>query len=204
MFVVILILSSFQFLIGILPLSWMLPRGARWTVLWNSYPRLQPALGDRQWQGSVPVVLPARPALPWETCWWFHACLLCRAVSSVLKCVPAVLGLRCEFPGWERSGFVPHVGCGAEFLRCRLRSLVGSPVLSRPGGVAGLSVMASLGPAQPVTGERGADFRGVTWWCFKSNFESSVLCVGIVSSLIPLYITCVYSYFPFLLVIADK
>lgn len=93
MFVVILILSSFQFLIGILPLSWMLPRGARWTVLWNSYLRLQPALGDRQWQGSVPVVLPARPALPWETCWWFHACLLCRAVSSMLKRVPAVLGV---------------------------------------------------------------------------------------------------------------
>lgn len=93
MFVVILILSSFQFLIGILPLSWMLLRGARWTVLWNSHLHLQPALGDRQWQGSVPVVLPARPALPWETCRWFHACLLCRAVHSVLKRVPAVLGV---------------------------------------------------------------------------------------------------------------
>lgn len=62
----------------------------------------------------------------------------------------------------------------------------------------GLSVVASLGPAQPVTGEHGADFHGVIWWCFKSNFESSVLCVGIVSGLIPLYITnlCIF-LFPF-------
>lgn len=118
-------------------------------------------------------------------------------------CASRTGGYDASFRGWERGGFVPRVGCGAEFLRCRLRSLVGSPVLSRPGGVAGLSVAASLGPAQPATGEQGADFHGVTWWCFKSNFESSVLCVGIVSSLIPLYITCVYSYFPFL-VVADK
>lgn len=75
----------------------MLLRGARWTVLRNSYLCLWTTLHTGSGRASVPVVLPvlgssARPALTWEACWQFHACLLCRAVNSVLKLVPLVLG----------------------------------------------------------------------------------------------------------------
>lgn len=168
-------------------------RGVRLTILWSSRavcrPRWQAVAGRVSWCCCQNPALQHELTLPKPAGFAFSAELLttCRSFAS---CVRIWCGLLTVGINWIHF---QHLLL-AEFLQCQLMYHAQHP----RGYMLQFLWGSSVGVNWASSGGVGSSFSMRLLDVFDPILSHLVICVGIVSSLIPMYIICVYSYFPFL------
>lgn len=154
------------------------------TVLWNPCPLQMPS-GRGSLQAVPSMLWAVQQGLCSGTCRLSH-------LTGVV-CWPCTGGESLSW-GWKWSPFVPKVGYGAALPGELLCVALGAHEGKWSRGAFSLR-WHCLHLLNLKWRSEKVIFHEMTWRDFKFIFESSVTCL--VSSPMPVYLTCVYSYFPF-------